>query len=334
MKVNWIYRPNSLFKGQSIENVFSALKPYITKELEVKEVFLPGIGRPLADIQSQIQFIKAQNLSGLTHILGDVHYLSKWLPSCQIHTFHDIESLESGNRLIRRIKQNQWIYNAINNANSISVVSYHTKSKIVSLYPQFENKIRKISNPLLLDTAFEVIEKKTNQPFQLLSVGTKQNKNIVRIALALSRLPVPYKWHVVGELDVEQEQFFKSKSIDYEKHVNLKLDALCNLYASSDLLVFPSIYEGFGLPIIEAQAYGVPVITSNITAMPEVGKDSVLYVNPYDVDEIEMAIYKLINKKDLRMELVGKGYENIQRFKIENIAKQYIDWYREVLSSE
>ena len=96
--------------------------------------------------------------------------------------------------------------------------------------------------------------------------------------------------------------------------------------------MFPSFYEGFGIPIIEAQAHGLPVITSNVTAMPEVAGDAALLVNPYNSDEILQAIEKL-EDLEIRKSLIEKGYKNIKKYSLEQVAKQYINWYKQVLNA-
>ncbi len=86
--------------------------------------------------------------------------------------------------------------------------------------------------------------------------------------------------------------------------------------------VFPSLYEGFGLPVLEAQACGVPVMTSNNSSLPEVAGDAALLVDPHDVDAIADAIYRLATDDALRAELVRRGFENVKRFSWEKCARE------------
>ena len=97
---------------------------------------------------------------------------------------------------------------------------------------------------------------------------------------------------------------------------------------SGDLLVFVSTYEGFGLPILEAQATGRPVITSNVLSMPEVAGDSACLVDPFDVSSIRKGILKVINDPAYREKLIKRGFENVKRFQPDKIAEQYADIYR------
>jgi len=87
---------------------------------------------------------------------------------------------------------------------------------------------------------------------------------------------------------------------------------LVELYKNSLVLIFPSLYEGFGIPILEAQGFGCPLVTSNVSAMPEVAGDGAIIVEPLSAEEIEKAFYRLENE-DTR-EMIDKGYENLERF--------------------
>ena len=105
-------------------------------------------------------------------------------------------------------------------------------------------------------------------------------------------------------------------------------EELVEAYRRCDMVVFASLYEGFGLPILEAQAMGRPVITSNFGAMREAAGDGALLVDPYSVDEIRAAILRIKNEPGLREELVRKGRENAERFRAEAVAERYAEIYR------
>ncbi|MGL5835520.1 MAG: glycosyltransferase family 4 protein, partial [Waterburya sp.] len=96
---------------------------------------------------------------------------------------------------------------------------------------------------------------------------------------------------------------------------------LPKLYSLAQGLVFASLYEGFGLPVLEAMACGCPVITSNVTSMPEVGGDSVLYVDPYDVESIAQGMYQLLTNEELRTNLRHQGLARAKLFSWEKTAQ-------------
>ena len=87
-------------------------------------------------------------------------------------------------------------------------------------------------------------------------------------------------------------------------------------------MIFPSLYEGFGIPILEAQAMGTPVITSNTSSLPEVGGNAAYYVNPYNIDEIARAIANVVFNRQLHQSLSKKSLTNVKRFSCEKAAFQ------------
>ena len=102
------------------------------------------------------------------------------------------------------------------------------------------------------------------------------------------------------------------------------------LYNLTDIFAYPSLYEGFGLPILEAQACGCPVITSNVSSMPEVAGESAILVDPYNVEEIASAIHKVSSDKNLRDNLIQKGFENCKRFSWQRCEEETLKVYEEV----
>lgn len=104
--------------------------------------------------------------------------------------------------------------------------------------------------------------------------------------------------------------------------VDKYLDNKWELLKNADVFVFPSFYEGFGMPVLEAQKAGAPVVASNAGALPEILGDSALLVDPHNTQEIAEAIYKVLSDKKLRNDLIKKGQENIKRFSWPKCAKE------------
>jgi glycosyltransferase involved in cell wall biosynthesis len=109
---------------------------------------------------------------------------------------------------------------------------------------------------------------------------------------------------------------------------------LAALYSSALGFVFPSLYEGFGIPVLEAQACGVPVMTSNNSSLPEVAGDAALLVDPNDVDAIADAMLRLATDEALRAELVERGYQNVKRFSWEKCARETLEVLESVVEGE
>lgn len=103
------------------------------------------------------------------------------------------------------------------------------------------------------------------------------------------------------------------------------------LYSGASVLLYPSFYEGFGLPILEAMSCGTPVITSNISSMPEIGGDGAIYVDPKDEEEIEKKLKEVLEDNDLKKELIKKGFERSKKFSWEKCAEETADVYKMVM---
>ncbi|MCO6451612.1 MAG: glycosyltransferase family 4 protein [Caldilineales bacterium] len=102
------------------------------------------------------------------------------------------------------------------------------------------------------------------------------------------------------------------------------------IFSAATLFVFPSLYEGFGLPVLEAMACGVPVITSNVSSLPEVAGDAAILIDPYDIQSIRDAMQSLMDNPTKRSELSAKGLRNAAEFTWERTARQTLDIYRQL----
>lgn len=111
----------------------------------------------------------------------------------------------------------------------------------------------------------------------------------------------------------------------------LSIDELELLYASAEVLLYCSLYEGFGIPILDAFSVGLLVITSNVSAMPEAGGDAALYADPYSVEDIKEKLNMIMNDKELREGLIRKGFERVKQFSWEKAAEQTAQVYRRLM---
>lgn len=102
----------------------------------------------------------------------------------------------------------------------------------------------------------------------------------------------------------------------------LSIDELELLYSSASVLLYCSLYEGFGIPILDAMSCGLPVVTSNVSSMPEVGGDAAVYVDPYDVWDIKEKLRQAVDDNDLRGEMIKKGFEQVKKFSWEKAAEE------------
>jgi glycosyltransferase involved in cell wall biosynthesis len=108
-------------------------------------------------------------------------------------------------------------------------------------------------------------------------------------------------------------------------------DDLPALYCGAEALVYPSVIEGFGLPVLEAMRCGTPVLTSSTSSLPEVGGEAALYVDPYDVDAIAASLYKLASQPSLRADLSARGLQQAALFTWAHTAEQTLRIYEQLL---
>jgi glycosyltransferase involved in cell wall biosynthesis len=176
----------------------------------------------------------------------------------------------------------------------------------------------------------------------ILFVGTLQpRKNITRLIKAFAKvakdekLPKDLQLVVVGRKGWLYEEILEApKELGIKNRVkfleNVEDDELPLFYKNALCFVLPSLYEGFGLPVLEAMQQGCPVITSNISSLPEAGGEAALYVDPEDVDDIAKKITQLVSSEKLRKELVEKGKEQVKKFSWEKTAKETLAVLEEV----
>jgi glycosyltransferase involved in cell wall biosynthesis len=227
--------------------------------------------------------------------------------------------------------QSAWIEKAtirpaIRRSRSLICISEATRADLVRCFPQAQSKATVAH--LAADASFAPVPSTNPQRPFVLAVGTfEPRKNLRRLVAAWEGLPSSvhetYDLVLVGPKgwgDAGIEGADGSSTVRIAGRVSD--EELRGLYASCACFVYPSLYEGFGLPILEAMASGAPVITSNVSSMPEIAGDAALYVDPTDVDAIAAAMLRLSQDEELRRQLIAAGYENVKRFSWEKAARE------------
>ena len=311
----------------SVERLFgdvrAALPADINVSLRVNHHMSKGIFPRLFDA------IGAWHEQGMVnHVLGDVHYLAWFLPRQRtIITVLDCVSLERLTGVRRWLLWFFWYWLPLRNAARVTVISEFGRQALSRWVRYPADRIKVIHPPLPAEYQRAQAAEHTGV-WRLLQIGVTQNKNLVRVIQSLSGLPVILV--VIGELGEAERAALRETGVDFENHVNLDGDQLLEQYRRAHIVVFASTYEGFGMPIIEAQAVGRPVVTSNVCSMPEAAGGAACLVDPYDIEDIRRGITRLMSDAEYRKELVERGYENTARYAPERIAAQYAEIYREV----
>lgn len=231
-------------------------------------------------------------------------------------------------------------------ADSIVAVSKLVKSDIVKYIGINEDKIKaiyeaanKIFGPIKDQDTLMAIKEKYNLPdrFILYVGGIFPSKNFSGLVKAFYNLKKegPYNLVVVGSKRWKFEKDFKLISkldLDDDIHFTgrvpqMDLPAFYNL---AEMFVFPSLYEGFGIPILEAMACGCPVIASKTGALPEIAGNAAAFIDPYDIDEMSATMHKVLADEDFRQDLIEKGYKQVKKFSWEKCAKEIIEAFREL----
>ena len=238
---------------------------------------------------------------------------------------------------------------AIEDCDHILAVSNSTKRDLCEIFNLPESKITTtyLAPDVDVETmtddririANETIYNKSDKGAKYLVTvsASDKRKNIGKTVLAFLNADIPddYRLVVLGypsKNDDELEMALKSSKAK-EKVIMLgPVEDINAFIAGSEGLIFASLYEGFGIPIINAMRVKVPVITSNSSSMPEAGGDAALYVDPLSVSDITSAINKLVNNKEFRDSMIKKGIEHSKLFTWENTAKQTLDVYKKLLS--
>jgi len=330
MRVKLFFRKHSEDKF-SIERVYSTLITNSSNGVEwiVKEV--PFESRGILKRLMNILFVLLnRSPNEIIHITGDIHYTLLLTPKKNsVLTIHDISPIKINKGVKFYLLKYLWFVFPIRRASKIITVSKFSQSEICNNFNLKKENCEVIYNPV--HPLFIRNEKTHLNPVpKILQVGTKANKNIERLALALEG--ISSELIIVGPLDTELKNTLQKLEIKYENHIAVSNQELVKLYHDSDLVSFVSTYEGFGLPIIEAQAVGRVVLTSNCSSMPEIAGEGALFVNPYSVQEIREGITKILNDNDMRARIIQKGYENVERFKFTHILDKYLDLYKELFS--
>lgn len=329
-RINYFFR-NGL-AGYSIESVFKTIISAIQTDTDIEKTFMPS---PFADsisiLRNGIYARIHQRKQGVNHITGDIHYLLYFLDGRRtVVTVHDIMYYDCLKGIKKKIWKRLYI-DSLKKAACITFISDFAKSQVLNEISLPEEKMKVIPNPV--DTSFVFSPKEFNeQKPRILHIGTLERKNLNRTIDALKNFPCHLR--IIGRLDNKTIAKLKDSGIEYSNDCDLSHDEIVKEYRMADIVNFPSTCEGFGMPVIEAQATGRIVITSDISPMKDVAGEAAFLVNPYSVECIRDAYLRIIADKTLRKKLLEKGLENVAKFKYEAIAGQYMEIYSSLSANE
>lgn len=313
------------YDGQvSIERLFEEIRGYLPEHCKTTEATSPFPSEGLLPRLRNLLHARRQ-LADVHHIVGDAHYLAFGLPGkITVLTIHDCAALNRLTGWKREVLRYFWFTGPMGRSAVVTTISETTKGELRKWVGELAEKVVVIPN--CVRSEFTAVPKDFNDKEPVvLQVGTGWNKNVMRVAEALAGTACVLE--IVGQLSGSQRAALVATGVSFRELGRISDEELVAAYQRCDLLVFASLYEGFGLPILEAQATGRPVITSNLSSMPEAAGDGALFVDPESVESIRDAVTMILRDPQKRSELVEKGFQNVKKFRPEAIAAQYAEIY-------
>lgn len=328
-KIKYFFRkPTS---SCSIERVFGDIQTEVSKEFKIS-IYInryktEGVFKRIYDIIGS-----SLSQSDINHVTGDVHYLTYLLLKRKtILTIHDIGTFYRLKGLKKIIFWIFWIWLPIKRCAVITTDSQAIKNELLKVTNCKPQKIKVLYAPVceIYKPSIKIFNPKK---IRILHIGSTDNKNLKNHVEALKNRDIVFELAVICSDPKKVRNILKFVNFKFSIFSNLSLNDVYYQYKLCDIMLFSSLYEGFGLPIIEAQAVGRPVVTSNYGSMKEISNGTTCLVNPKDPSSIYSGLEKIIKDKKYRDSLVVGGFKNVERFSARKIGRDYINLYKKILN--
>lgn len=330
-KMKVIYFERKRAKAGSMEILFSTIRKFLPESI-VSEIFVPSVESKGVLKRLYIVIESLFHQGDVNHITGDIHFAALLLKRERtILTIHDCVSVIHSHGLKKELLKFFWYTLPLKKVRFVTVVSEKTKSELLTLADFPQERIFLI--PDCASDRFVPVEKKefnARKP-RILQVGTRSNKNLVRVCEALKNIPCLLD--IVGEMTSEQKTALQYNGIEFENTFDISEDTLLEKYINADIVSFVSTYEGFGMPILEAQSVGRALLTSALSPMTEVAGEGACLVDPFDPADIRKGFVKIIDDAEYRNRIIGAGIENVKKYRPQKIADMYVALYNKIDSA-
>jgi glycosyltransferase involved in cell wall biosynthesis len=319
-------RPGFNFSIEGIfENIRCRLKDKVDFSIQYCGRFNDGYFTKFLNI---IEASFRQRKDAVAHITGEVHFINLLMRKKNVLlTIHDCRFMQRKKGIEKKLMGWMYLKAPVKRSAYITTVSEATKREVIAYTGCNPKKITVI--PVSVNPVFKPAPKTFNKSCPvILQVGAGENKNLSRLIDAIKN--VHCRLVIIGEVKKHDLEKLNSNNIDFLVKHDLSTEELYKEYINCDVVSFVSTFEGFGMPITEANCVERAVITSNISSMPEVAGDAACLVNPQDVDDIRGGLLKIINNDAYREQLIAKGKANRKRFDNETVAHAYYGLYKKL----
>lgn len=307
----------------SIEMVFRPIQVLLSQSCDFREIKLPFVSRGMFRRLLNLFFLAFKG-EALWHIVGDVYFCAIVLRGNIVITIHDCVSLHRLKGVRRWLLKLLWYELPLRRAKIVTVISPTVREELLACTNADPSKV--VIVPNCVSPKFRPAPRVTGQKPRVLFLGSTVNKNAERAFQSLAGLDCELR--LIGRLSLDCDRILREQSIAYSRAEDLTEEEIYREYCDADVVLFPSLYEGFGMPIVEAQAVGRIVVTSRIEPMLWVSGGAAIFVDPYSIDSIRAGVQSALQNQHLRDELIQKGLENVLRFQAPEVTRSYMNIYQ------
>ena len=292
--------------GYSIAKVFKPIIKYISQNNETFYIEMPAPSHKPLQIIRNILFVRnaiSKYNPDIIHVIGSEHYLLPFINKKKsVITIHDIGFFVNEKNIAKKIWKYFMFIFPIRYAPNKVYISEKTKIECVKYLKEINDNII----PNCIGHEFQFKENVIKAKPIILHIGTSPNKNLSRVIEAIHNLDVHLR--IIGTISDEIKILLNNNNISYSNSFKLSDKEILEEYYNCNVVSFPSLYEGFGMPIIEGQSTGRVVVTSNLSPMKEISGDGSILVNPTDTNSIKKGFQYAISIPKV---IIDKGYENL-----------------------
>ncbi|HZV69768.1 MAG TPA: glycosyltransferase [Saprospiraceae bacterium] len=320
-------RKNRVGGNFSLEFIFEDVRKRLADRINFRVVYANRYSNGIYNrIRNTLDACREQG--EINHVTGDIHYVNLFFDKRKtILTILDCGFMKDRGVLRKYLLKLFWLKIPEKKSTCITAISNATKDDIVRYTGCDPAKVFVI--PVAVSELFQPIPKEFNSHCPvLLQLGTASNKNLDRLIRAIENINC--KLVIIGRLSENQIALLNENRIEYSNFVFITPEEVYSHYINCDIVTLVSTYEGFGMPIIEANCVERVVVTGNNTSMPEVGGDAACYVDAFSEQDIRKGILSIIENKEYRDNLIEKGKQNKLRFSGESIAAMYENLYNRI----